>query len=186
MAEQREGQLDQRNVGTAVCSPAALRGRLHVHKVQRNLPAHPQVKTHWATKPGKMKEKISSGVSKENRPAAVLAKSFISVSKQFRFPFLLTYSSQKLVEFFSNEQANLSPEKALPEISVSQYFSPQTPNKDNYSDFQGVKSVSGFSPRVAFTTVTDLNSKAEIEPGLCCKASLLKWDWSIPYWKKPY
>lgn len=111
---------------------------------------------------------------KGNRPAAVLAKSFISVSKQFRFPFLLTYSSQKLVEFFRNEQANLSPEKALPEISVSQYFSAQTPNKDNYSDFQGVKSVSGFSPRVAFTTVTDLKSKAETEPGLCCKASLLK------------
>ena len=59
-------------------------------------------------------------------------------------------------------------------LSANTFPYRKTPNKDNYSDFQGVKPVSGFSPRVAFTTITDLKSKAEIESGLHCKASLLE------------
>lgn len=57
VAEHYLGLLSWRDLSTTMCSPAALLGRLHVHKVQRTLPAHPQVKIHWAVKPEKMKGK---------------------------------------------------------------------------------------------------------------------------------
>lgn len=71
-AGQGKRQLEQGNLGPGMFSPAAPQGRLHAQKVQRTLPAHPQVKTHSATKPGEIKKgkkkNISfSEISKENR-----------------------------------------------------------------------------------------------------------------------
>lgn len=45
-AGQCKRQMGQGSLGTGMCSPAAPQGRLLAQKVQRTLPAHPQVKTH--------------------------------------------------------------------------------------------------------------------------------------------